>query len=241
MGPRFPGQWFTPGRRVLVLAGLFVVGLFALSGFTRAVHGPSFCASCHVMKAASVAMERSVHADVPCLACHEGSGLLGALAYAPSLARESIDSLVGFGAGKGMLAARPCSDCHGSALAPGESAAKTEHPGAKADCRACHGRVVHLAMTSPSQEPKPRESHKAGWTGRHGVNSQKKGAECAKCHPQLFCKSCHGTEIPHKSDWMKRHVRDERTGRACLTCHVARDCESCHARHGIHPEQSLYR
>ncbi|MFA5891218.1 MAG: hypothetical protein WDA27_09765 [Actinomycetota bacterium] len=229
-------------RRVLMLAsGLFVVGLFALSGWTRLVGGSSFCTKCHEMEPAALTAGRSTHADVPCIACHEGSGLLGALAYAPSLARESLHKLVGFGAG-GVLKAKPCSGCHRSTTSSGVLAAKGGHPGSKSDCKSCHGQVAHLVAAPATASTPTAKPHPTGWVGRHGAAATQRGVgKCATCHPPVLCKSCHGTEIPHKSDWLKKHVRDERTGRACFTCHVSQDCESCHARHGIHPEQGLYR
>lgn len=102
-------------------------------------------------------------------------------------------------------------------------------------CRKCHTKVTcstcHLAEWP----------HPMAWQEVHGATalaSQFRG--CSLCHPQEFCLPCHGgVEIPHSSDFQKRHSRGNENADACPICHSDADCEQCHQLHGSHRSGGL--
>jgi hypothetical protein len=73
---------------------------------------------------------------------------------------------------------------------------------------------------------------------------EQQGAEaCTSCHPTTFCVGCHGTQIPHQSNWLGEHWKALSSGASvtpCLLCHPTTDCTTCHAEHGIHRQQDLF-
>jgi len=79
------------------------------------------------------------------------------------------------------------------------------------------------------------------FTGRsanhHSFEAQRNIKQCASCHREQFCTTCHSAEPtnafrinPHPADWRgSRRCRAlaRRAGRMCLRCHVDPDEVRC--------------
>jgi hypothetical protein len=114
-----------------------------------------------------------------------------------------------------------CYMCHGlgkDAVAPGS-------------CVTCH----------PADMPGEPPSHfRSNWVPvEHAKVAEEQNMDCLTCHRQSFCDSCHGTTMPHASDWDRRHPTEYFADPSlCETCHpitepATRDfCDSCHHPQG---------
>jgi hypothetical protein len=227
--PRVDEQGGVPPERPrrsygkLLVFGLPVL-LLALIGWNKAAQSDTLCTSCHVNDAAAISAERSIHQDVPCLSCHQGSGLMGSLAYLPTLAREGVHSVIGAGAG-GVLEARSCSDCHPD-LSP------AAHEGVKDDCVECHGDPSHpeLQVGGAQAMLLEEERHPAGFIQTHGRFVEERPSSCVECHEAKFCEACHLKEtFPHPDGWISTHgPAQEEDEDACTLCHGPTFCAGCH-------------
>ena len=231
-----PAEAGPPRHRALrvlaVFAGALAVGLL-LVGWNRVASSDDFCASCHEMEPAVTSAQRSVHEDVPCLSCHTGSGLLGAVRYLPTLARETIDEFTGWDVAHGVLEAQPCESCHTDIASTPELAAAHQQG---ADCRSCHGDVAHppyrLAgferpvAAIPGENPHPRL-----YVQTHGGDVLSHPDTCLECHESNFCETCHLRETyPHPAGWIDSHgaVQREQGIASCVDCHPETFCAGCH-------------
>jgi len=63
------------------------------------------------------------------------------------------------------------------------------------------------------------------------------GAEtdCNRCHVKPnFCIDCHGIEMPHPSDYLKRHNQEVKgKPETCVLCHGKNPCLTCHQQRGV--------
>jgi hypothetical protein len=93
---------------------------------------------------------------------------------------------------------------------------------ASAECIYCHTRDVAYAMQSRAT-PKPAVLVS--------------GIDCGGCHEQETCDACHGTRMPHSTEFMGAgHAREAAEdiwfngGRMCARCHTdtRRPCTTCH-------------
>lgn len=204
-----------------------------LVGWNRVVSSPRFCASCHAMEPSVASAERSVHADVPCLACHTRPGILGSLRYLPTLAHEGL-AVATDSSADGVLEARSCELCHANVTSPisGEASGR-EHPGPASNCSTCHGDVAHPRSEGQDiVERRPLElPHPSDWTQTHGVEVAESPATCATCHQQRFCEACHfRSTFPHPKDWISKHgpAQMQEGPNACTLCHAPTFCAGCH-------------
>jgi hypothetical protein len=117
-----------------------------------------------------------------------------------------------------------CFMCHGlteQAMAPGT-------------CETCH----------PSDFPDRPASHavQVAWVQQHGEEATIDAFQCATCHEETYCSSCHGLAMPHPDGWKETaHAESffEVGTETCTRCHerateiTARtDCDSCHHQEG---------
>ena len=210
-------------RRSVLLFGLPFLAIF-LIGWNRVASSDGFCASCHATSEAAASAEHSIHADVACLDCHQGSGLAGSIAYVPSLLREGVDQVTGWGAG-GVLHARSCTSCH-------PALSKAAHPDPAADCTTCHGDPAH--PSSPASGPAPflvDGKHPDGFIQVHGEPAISQPQTCSRCHESKFCEACHLKQtFPHPDGWISKHgtVQQTRGSSWCATCHGPSFCAGCH-------------
>lgn len=217
-------------RRITV--GVIVLGaVLLLVGWNRAASSPGLCSSCHTMQEAAFTASRSVHADVPCLACHTGSGLAGSLRYLPSLAREGVAEVTGWRVAHGILQPAACESCHegvhaGSEPPDGEGEQPLAARDAPDDCAICHGDAAH-----PGEPQEPEEPHPLAYVQTHGADVAERPASCASCHETQFCQACHfQTSFPHPENWIERHGPQQQTRgpEACTLCHPTTFCAGCH-------------
>lgn len=121
-----------------------------------------------------------------------------------------------------------CFQCHSlerGARAPG-------------DCALCHPKDLN---------PEPRSHLAADWvSARHPDAALANTFDCATCHEQSFCRSCHGLELPHPSGFDERPHAELffEDPALCDRCHpraplIERDaCDRCHHPQG--PESSTW-
>ena len=223
------------GRRrptLLVLGGVLFAVVFLLIGWNKAASSPRLCSSCHAMDDATLSAARSVHADVPCLACHTRPGLLGSLRYVPTLAREGLATVTGWDIAGSVLDAAPCTRCHSDLTT--SATLKATHSKARTDCTSCHGDVAHpeLALVSARPTPGPSgEPHPQGYVQTHGQEAVANPASCSTCHQPEFCQACHfRATFPHPQGWIQKHGKVEETkgASACTLCHPSTFCVGCH-------------
>ncbi len=107
-------------------------------------------------------------------------------------------------------------------------------PDAKApgDCSLCH---------PPELNPEPATHLVANWLPeRHPDAAKANPFDCASCHEQSFCDSCHGLPLPHAAGFNERPHAEAffADPELCETCHprqplVERDeCDTCHHPQG---------
>ncbi|HZD16633.1 MAG TPA: NapC/NirT family cytochrome c [Actinomycetota bacterium] len=219
--------------RVLLAVGGVVVLVLLLVGWNRMASSDAFCSSCHEMEVAAASAERSVHDDLPCLACHGRPGLLGAIRYVPTLARETLHSFSGWQVAHDVLRARDCGSCHQAIDASPELAAAHE-PGA--DCASCHGDVAHpplrlAGFERPVEEVGEDSAHPEHFVQTHGEEVAASPSTCVDCHDAKFCESCHfRSTYPHPDGWIEQHGSEQIAGGAdaCTLCHPQTFCAGCH-------------
>jgi hypothetical protein len=96
-----------------------------------------------------------------------------------------------------------------------------------ADCAACHAEI-RAGVAPPS--------HRDDWTRYHGSyvrgRAPSRSDQCALCHQQSECTTCHQIELPanHNNYWRRRGhgltASMDRDG--CVTCHDSDSCQRCH-------------
>jgi hypothetical protein len=237
-GPPAPPTDAPHGRSTAKLLFLgFPLLLLLLVGWNRAASSDRFCASCHATSVAELSSARSIHADVPCVACHSGAGLAGTIKYVPTLLREGVATVTGFGA-TGVLTARSCASCHPN-LSP------AAHRDTTQNCVQCHGEVSHPVLHVPGAQPFVVDGqHPKGFIQVHGQAATNQPTSCAECHAQKFCEACHLKEtFPHPDGWISKHgaVQQQRGAAACTTCHGPTFCAGCHGTEIPHASDWLGR
>ncbi|HUS64863.1 MAG TPA: cytochrome c3 family protein [Kofleriaceae bacterium] len=156
----------------------------------------------------------SCHTKDQCLECH--AGVMKPLDFHGNdyITLHSIDARRG---------SPDCSACHR----------------AQTFCVGCHSRAGVAAdgrgseFVPESQSAVGRRFHPVGWTapGRpeHALEAQRNIAQCASCHRESDCLTCHSAQPgaprvnPHPRDWRgSRRCQSlrKRNGRMCLRCHT---------------------
>ncbi|GAB4292686.1 MAG: hypothetical protein Kow0090_06740 [Myxococcota bacterium] len=228
-------------KRVLtiaaILASLIVLGaLFAKEGkvFSHKEHieNGAECASCH-----DVSREKELPRlnKEACGECHEGD------VPEPTLAAKAKRSLPKF-PHKLHSDSLECNDCHkkvveetlksGEPMLEKEDCIKCHKENSistpENDCSKCHG--VDMRRTPP-------EDHKSLWLKNHGREADWRvsgdhGRDCALCHRQDACQTCHKVRKPQDHTGLWR-VRMHGTAASwdsarCKTCHETGVCIRCH-------------
>jgi hypothetical protein len=218
------------GARIAFVAGLVVAAAIMLVGWNKVAASPELCSTCHSMGDSVASSGASVHRGVPCLACHTGPGLTGALRYLPTFVREGAATLTGWNLAHGVLKARPCESCHLNLRTA--AVTRAAHSGRQA-CETCHGNVAHPAEPI-APRPVPQASgdpHPADFVQLHGQQVAASPGACSQCHQSTFCQACHfKSTYPHPDNWIPRHGRVEqlRGVQACTLCHPPTFCAGCH-------------
>jgi hypothetical protein len=215
-----------------VVAPIFLVALL-LIGWNRVASSDDFCATCHEMEQSTNAASRSVHDDVPCLACHTRPGLLGTLRYLPTLARETIHKFTAWDIAGGVLDARECGSCHTGLAATPELAAAH---GTGEECSSCHGDTAHppfrlAGFERPAEPITGDDPHPVRYVQTHGEDVAKDPGSCVECHDAKFCETCHfRSTYPHPKGWIEQHGQQQiaEGAEACTLCHPQTFCAGCH-------------
>ena len=84
--------------------------------------------------------------------------------------------------------------------------------------------------------------HTADWLQRHGALAMGSGNDCAVCHSEQDCVSCHVDSLDapyavHPPNYETVHATDARQGvMDCASCHrLDTFCETCHIESGVTP------
>jgi hypothetical protein len=133
-----------------------------------------------------------------------------------------------------------CAACHGDLAGRDDLGSDAAVP--MAECVACHQRAdapadrcatCHSEIDADWAPP----SHAVAWTRLHGGVAQAELGgprnDCALCHTESACTSCHREQPPenHTNYWRSRgHTFTASMDRAsCSTCHQSDFCNRCHA------------
>jgi hypothetical protein len=220
-------RWLMAFAGVAALLGFAIL----LIGWNRVAHSTRMCAQCHTSEVAIASAERSVHSSLSCLDCHTGPGLAGSLRYVPTLLRETVANVTGWGVAHGVLEARPCTDCHTNLTS--SPALKVAHQGATS-CATCHGEVSHPNLSLLAERPAPLpegQAHPDDFVQNHGEAVADSPDSCQECHKSTFCQACHFKALfPHPEDWIEKHgpAQIEQGPQACTSCHPESFCVGCH-------------
>ena len=135
-----------------------------------------------------------------------------------------------------------CVDCH-SNTAHGD-AIRWPRISQMDDCLRCHNVAEVSSSCDTCHDTRTRHerlgvgawatTHGAGWETLHGMGD---GSTCTACHPSGYCVRCHGVELPHGPDFMRRHstVAVEAPD-SCEGCHDQESfCDGCHGMAMPHP------
>lgn len=172
--------------------------------------GPRLKDSAIVMPAAhlSFSHERHLGAGVTCAECHAGVG------ETKLATRDHLPSM------------ETCIACHASR-------------GVTTECRACHakGQAGTIRTTFASGTLVP-DDHGVHWLKQHAVAAERDMGQCASCHAQEDCLSCHDGAIPptfHAGNYLALHPQDAMANNPpCASCHrLERFCRDCHFRAGV--------
>lgn len=185
--PRNPVR--RPGRRPGRARWITVMGLALL--IIAAVGAPwiwasrnSFCGSCHVMQPYYKTWTKSTHANIDCVTCHNGPGIVGQARGKVALFRYLVVNVVfrpdKIKAGNG-IPNEYCIDCHSEHRAPTTGAdikLPAGHHKMKGNpymCTDCHKELVHSANRIKKNVVRMKvcvDCHK----------KKKVSAKCSVCH-----------------------------------------------------------
>lgn len=91
------------------------------------------------------------------------------------------------------------------------------------DCTLCHAdKGARTGQTNSSWAV----THGPNWETTHGMGNLD---TCATCHKPETCVKCHGTGVPHTSNFFNLHgaaAKDK--GQNCVSCHKPKFCSDCH-------------
>jgi hypothetical protein len=192
------------------------------------------------------------HARESCERCHANAERVSLIA---SLPRDGRVAAIVAGRSAQYLspeshASREWQRDHGrAAVAPAASCANCH---TQPSCQACHaggtgssrtairslpGRGVRAGL-GVSPDRVDRTIHPADIVTRHGPLAASGALDCAQCHSERTCTTCHSASDSrrfHQDNFVERHAVEVFAGGSdCQSCHnTERFCRDCHARTGI--------
>ncbi|MCE5204299.1 MAG: hypothetical protein LLG24_08845 [Actinomycetia bacterium] len=238
-----------------VWVGVIVI---ALAGAYISSSSDTFCSStCHSMLTAADSHEKSTHASVRCVACHQTSAVDAVCdrlryAYVQLRGTETLQVEV-------LVEDATCLECHQTILdddptvrygirvvhahffdagvgcarchpASGHSETRAVRVGSMSECLKCH---------SGDKAPTTCDTCHSGDVGAAAVADRSFGKvrlaqpTCGGCHQQKTCDACHGLRMPHPDGYANPRLH-ARAGafsgreRLCYRCHAPQDCGQCH-------------
>jgi hypothetical protein len=200
---------------------------------------PAFATAHGALAKSSIATCANCHAQPSCQTCHLGS--LGAKAIA-KLPRVVLGAATGvqlhgndptFGPPVPLAARTQPANSEANALTspnPGTAIAPSTAPVAL--------RSVTLTTGSDTTKPTRVTVHEAGFARAHGPAAASGRLDCAGCHQQRFCTSCHqgaGERRYHQFNFVARHASDAYAREtSCASCHNTETfCRACHQQNGL--------
>lgn len=269
-------------RRILAFAVGFTLtacaGLFGSPGSTeesiRAPHqrhkeADVDCATCHETIFDSTSVEdRDLPKEKVCLGCHKeekveknNCGFCHTKTASPGTYPARVRWVKFNHASHMERTNEDCTVCHKEL--PNPLMSEKVKP-TMATCLNCHEHqaqydkgqcdVCHKDLTVYQLKPVSDFSHQGNWLQNHRFESRGQEQNCAMCHEQNFCASCHAAKtvaarpeviLPervdrqfiHRGDFLSRHPVEARADEAmCLRCHSVNTCQSCHAQSGLNPQ-----
>ena len=233
-------------------------------------HGNADFASNHAPKSnASIAQCATCHARESCARCHPNASRVPAIAQLASDPR--VAELM-----RGRTGLYPIPDSHHDAkwtVTHGKQAngaiATCANCHTQTSCARCHANASRVRVIAqlpadtavgalmrgrPAVYPTPASHRDSRWTVSHGTAAARSIANCANCHTQPACKTCHVgdraprviAELPvpvpggapgvaltrvsmHEANYLDHHKAGAASGRLdCTSCHQQRECSSCH-------------
>lgn len=140
------------------------------------------------------------HVEQDCLSCHNASMAKPFAVHPPGfLTIHAVDARANGG---------NCTDCHT----------------VQTFCTSCHVRADVMGAP-PHAPPAQRQFHPPGWVdasaaNNHGVMARRDIVECASCHSEADCITCHAGINPHPPEFaMSCRRMLASNGRSCGKCH----------------------
>lgn len=125
-----------------------------------------------------------------------------------------------------------CVTCHASVV-HGPRAALKNTP-RMATCFTCHdGKKApnNCSLCHVTLRERKKEAFSPDWVEAHRLEVKQSGREnCARCHHDDFCNTCHKSVSPHGWGWIEKgHVAEANSNPAkCDNCHDRKFCKECH-------------
>jgi c(7)-type cytochrome triheme protein len=213
------------------------------------------CIDCHEFVGESKkAKDYNIPERALCLDCHDGAEIPWRWSPNPGAKNNAIaipPARIHFPHDRHLaLDGVDCATCHPN-VAEGKLATRDDlpsmetclscHDGERAsdDCRTCHlkgaGGTIRTAFAKGQLIP---DDHGLNWLDQHEVAAERDLAQCASCHAQEDCISCHDGAVPpgfHDGNYLLRHPQEAFANSPnCATCHrLDRFCRDCHFRAGV--------
>ncbi len=132
-----------------------------------------------------------------------------------------------------------CAECH-AGMEENTSVSSDLHMDMET-CMSCHAKKSAsndcLTCHKEMRQDEPPPSHRLNWKQNHGHVARARDAskqfnDCALCHTESSCNTCHQEESPatHTNFWRLRgHATAAQTDRSqCAVCHQEDSCVRCH-------------
>jgi len=227
------------------------------AGYESSAHAEVSCLGCHAAYSAFgglVGVTHSVGAALRPSAAARSSA--GAVDSASCSMCHPDESTVQISVSRGVRMSHAglteggyeCVDCH-EGLVHGVAAGKLPVP-TMGMCTRCHDGIAETAQCdtchperASGDDERLRDAewaitHGSGWEQAHGLGDL---ATCGVCHEPDKCVSCHGTRLPHPTDFGISHGQEAIAvgASSCKTCHTDAFCASCHGIEMPHPDGFL--
>lgn len=141
------------------------------------------------------------HVEQDCAACHNAVMAPPFSVHPPNfLTVHAVDARMNAG---------NCSDCHT----------------VQTFCTSCHVRA-NVTTVEPHDPPARRRFHPPGWlessaANNHGVMARRDIMECASCHSEQDCITCHTAINPHPPEFaLSCRTMMQSNASACVKCHT---------------------
>jgi len=255
-------------KRIMKITGflLFIVGLFAgLAIFAAAGQKDSLifshrkhvdemgieCSTCHARADSSLKGTDNLLPDMEtCFQCHDGDSAPNECTLCHTNPDEAevvpriTDYSPKFPHETHLQAGEKCLTCHVGISKATDTAVR--HLPKMNQCQSCHRQkevsdpLKCQVCHTPKEDLQPI-THKLEWKHAHQFAAESSPKECAQCHAQSYCESCHeGKNLTHRThplnyEW--NHAIDAKMNKTqCISCHEDEVfCIQCHQEKHVMP------